>query len=103
MTEQIPTAYTATTKSASAKTSARQSTSSQATACGWPYGKERRDAMHVEPAKLTFTIPHAVSLKDKRQVRRSLVLFERFMGCHPTNNSASAQCPAKFCRTLASL
>ena len=29
--------------------------------------------MHVEAAKLTFTIPHAASLKDKRQVRRSLV------------------------------
>ena len=29
--------------------------------------------MHVEAAKLTFTIPHATSLKDKRQVRRSLI------------------------------
>jgi len=29
--------------------------------------------MHIESAQLTFHIPHAVSLKDKRQVRRSLV------------------------------
>jgi uncharacterized protein YlxP (DUF503 family) len=29
--------------------------------------------MHTESAKLTFHIPHAVSLKDKRQVRRSIV------------------------------
>ena len=29
--------------------------------------------MYVESAKLTFYIPHAASLKDKRQVCRSLV------------------------------
>jgi len=29
--------------------------------------------MHVESAKLTFHIPHAASLKDKRQVRHSLI------------------------------
>jgi len=29
--------------------------------------------MYIESAKLTFYIPHAVSLKDKRQVCRSLV------------------------------
>ena len=29
--------------------------------------------MHVESAKLTFYIPHSTSLKDKRQVCRSLV------------------------------
>ena len=29
--------------------------------------------MHTETAKLTFYIPHATSLKDKRQVCRSLV------------------------------
>ena len=29
--------------------------------------------MHTLSAKLTFYIPHATSLKDKRQVRRSLV------------------------------
>ena len=29
--------------------------------------------MHIESAQLTFHIPHAVSLKDKRQVRRSLI------------------------------
>jgi len=29
--------------------------------------------MHVESAKLTFHIPHAASLKDKRQARRSLI------------------------------
>jgi hypothetical protein len=29
--------------------------------------------MHSLSAKLTFHIPHAASLKDKRQVRRSLV------------------------------
>ena len=28
--------------------------------------------MHTISAKLTFYIPHAVSLKDKRQIRRSL-------------------------------
>ena len=29
--------------------------------------------MHVVSTKLTFHIPHAASLKDKRQVRRSLI------------------------------
>ena len=29
--------------------------------------------MHVLSARLTFLIPHAASLKDKRQVRRSLI------------------------------
>ena len=29
--------------------------------------------MHILSAKLTFYIPHATSLKDKRQVRRSVV------------------------------
>jgi len=29
--------------------------------------------MYVESAKLTFYIPHANSLKDKRQIRRSLI------------------------------
>ena len=29
--------------------------------------------MYVESAKLTFYIPHAASLKDKRQVCRSLI------------------------------
>jgi len=29
--------------------------------------------MHIESAQLTFHIPYAVSLKDKRQVRRSLI------------------------------
>jgi len=29
--------------------------------------------MHTESAKLTFYIPHATSLKDKRQVCRSLI------------------------------
>ena len=29
--------------------------------------------MYIESAKLTFYIPHATSLKDKRQVCRSLV------------------------------
>jgi len=29
--------------------------------------------MHTQSAKLTFYIPHATSLKDKRQVCRSLV------------------------------
>jgi uncharacterized protein YlxP (DUF503 family) len=29
--------------------------------------------MHTLSAKLTYYIPHAASLKDKRQVRRSLV------------------------------
>ena len=29
--------------------------------------------MHTESAKLTFYIPHSASLKDKRQVCRSLV------------------------------
>jgi len=29
--------------------------------------------MHVESARLTFHIPHANSLKDKRQVRRSVI------------------------------
>jgi len=29
--------------------------------------------MHVTSAKLTFHIPHAASLKDKRQVCRSLI------------------------------
>ena len=29
--------------------------------------------MYTLSAKLTFYIPHAVSLKDKRQVRRSLI------------------------------
>jgi len=29
--------------------------------------------MHTPSAKLTFYIPHAISLKDKRQVRRSLL------------------------------
>jgi len=29
--------------------------------------------VHTRSAKLTFYIPHAASLKDKRQVRRSLV------------------------------
>ena len=29
--------------------------------------------MHTLSAKLTFYIPHALSLKDKRQVRRSLI------------------------------
>jgi len=29
--------------------------------------------MHIESAQLTFHIPHAASLKDKRQVRRSLI------------------------------
>jgi len=29
--------------------------------------------MHTQTAKLTFHIPHAVSLKDKRQVCRSLI------------------------------
>jgi len=29
--------------------------------------------MHVLSAKLTFNIPDAVSLKDKRQIRRSLL------------------------------
>ena len=29
--------------------------------------------MHIESAQLTFYIPHAASLKDKRQVRRSLI------------------------------
>jgi len=29
--------------------------------------------MHTESAKLTFHIPLAVSLKDKRQIRRSLI------------------------------
>jgi uncharacterized protein YlxP (DUF503 family) len=29
--------------------------------------------MHTFSAKLTFRIPHAASLKDKRQVRRSLI------------------------------
>ncbi len=29
--------------------------------------------MYVSSAKLTFNIPHAASLKDKRQVRRSVI------------------------------
>ena len=29
--------------------------------------------MHTQSAKLTFRIPHATSLKDKRQVTRSLI------------------------------
>ena len=29
--------------------------------------------MHIKSAKLTFYIPHATSLKDKRQVCRSIV------------------------------
>jgi len=29
--------------------------------------------MHTLSAKLTFYIPHAASLKDKRQIRRSLI------------------------------
>jgi len=29
--------------------------------------------MFTKSAKLTFHIPHAISLKDKRQVRRSLI------------------------------
>jgi uncharacterized protein YlxP (DUF503 family) len=29
--------------------------------------------MYAQSAKLTFYIPHAFSLKDKRQVRRSLI------------------------------
>jgi len=29
--------------------------------------------MHIESAKLTFHILHATSLKDKRQIRRSLL------------------------------
>ena len=29
--------------------------------------------MYIMSAKLTFHIPHATSLKDKRQVRRSLI------------------------------
>ncbi|MCL2421199.1 MAG: DUF503 domain-containing protein [Defluviitaleaceae bacterium] len=29
--------------------------------------------MYIESARLTFYIPHANSLKDKRQVRRSLI------------------------------
>jgi len=29
--------------------------------------------MYISSAKLTFYIPHAVSLKDKRQIRRSLI------------------------------
>ena len=29
--------------------------------------------MHVQSAKLTYHIPHATSLKDKRQIRRSLI------------------------------
>ena len=29
--------------------------------------------MHIRSAKLTFYIPHAASLKDKRQVCRSLI------------------------------
>ncbi|MCL2855366.1 MAG: DUF503 domain-containing protein [Defluviitaleaceae bacterium] len=31
------------------------------------------DTMHIKSAKLTFHVPHAQSLKDKRQVRRSLI------------------------------
>lgn len=31
------------------------------------------DKMHILSAKLTFIIPHATSLKDKRQVSRSLI------------------------------
>jgi len=31
------------------------------------------DGMYVESARLTFFIPHADSLKDKRQVCRSLI------------------------------
>ena len=34
---------------------------------------EGRTAMFIESAKLTFRIAHAASLKDKRQVRRSLI------------------------------
>ena len=29
--------------------------------------------MHIKSAKLTFQIPHATSLKDKRQVCRSII------------------------------
>jgi len=29
--------------------------------------------MFIESAKLTFFIPHAASLKDKRQIRRSII------------------------------
>ena len=29
--------------------------------------------MHTQSAKLTFYIPHAFSLKDKRQVRRGII------------------------------
>jgi len=29
--------------------------------------------MHTVSAKLTFYIPHAASLKDKRQIRRSII------------------------------
>ena len=29
--------------------------------------------MHILSAKLTFYIPYATSLKDKRQIRRSLI------------------------------
>ena len=41
-----------------------------------PLGKssnKKGDHMTVLSAKLTFHIPHAASLKDKRQVRRSLI------------------------------
>ena len=29
--------------------------------------------MHVQSAKLTFYIPHSTSLKEKRQIRRSII------------------------------
>ena len=35
--------------------------------------KKRQKVMYTLSAKLTFYIPYAISLKDKRQVRRSLI------------------------------
>jgi len=52
--------------------------------------------LHIESAKLAFYIPQAVSLKDKRQVRRSIIDKVR----HRFNVSIAEVDTQDMCQTL---